>query len=238
MRKALIFEEQDGPLPFFLILFTLDTGMVDALSFLRLNEVFVANMTGNIVMLGFDIGGMKGISALTHVTALAAFVIGATTGGKLAATFGAHRGRLVALLAASKIILGSGAAAVALLVPHVEATSFRYALIVLLALSMGLQNAGIRRLGMPDLTTTVLTGTITALSADLAVAPGLTRQQARRILSALLLFLGAAAGALLLQVGGIATVVLVNLGLLVCIASGAFRSWSSQAPWTGQAARG
>lgn len=238
MLKALIVDERDGPLPVFLILFTLVTGMVDALSFLRLGEVFVANMTGNIVMLGFDIGGMKGISALTHVTALAAFVIGAAAGGKLAAAFGAHRGRLVALLAAGKISLGVGAAAVALLVPHVEETSFRYALIVLLSLSMGLQNATIRRLGMPDLTTTVLTGTITVLSVDLAAGSGLTRQQARRILSALLLFVGAAAGALLLQAGGIATVILVNLGLLACIAAGAFRSWFSQASWTGQAARG
>lgn len=234
MQRALIFDEQDGPLPVFLILFTLVTGMVDALSFLRLGEVFVANMTGNIVMLGFDIGGMKGISALTHITALAAFVIGAAAGGKLASNFGAHRARLVALLAAGKILLGGGAVAVALLVPQAEATWFRYALIVLLSLSMGLQNATIRRLGMPDLTTTVLTGTITSLSTDFVAGPGLTRQQLRRILSALLLFAGAATGALLLQAGGVATVILVNLGMLACIAAGAFRSWSSQAPWTGQ----
>ena len=221
-----LFDERQGPLPYFLIAFTLVTGMVDALSFLRLDEVFVANMTGNIVMLGFDLGGMKGISALLHLTALAAFILGAAAGARLAAAFGAHRGRLVALLATAKIILGGCTLAVALCAPN------RYALIALLALSMGLQNAVVRRLGFPDLTTTVLTGTITALSGDFAMGAGMTRQQGQRILSALLLLTGAAAGALLLNMAGVVAVISANLALLVFIAVGAYRSWSSQAAWT------
>jgi uncharacterized membrane protein YoaK (UPF0700 family) len=44
------------------------------------------------------------------------------------------------------------------------------AVIALLALAMGVRNATVRRLGVPDLTTTVLTMTLTGLAADSRVA--------------------------------------------------------------------
>jgi uncharacterized membrane protein YoaK (UPF0700 family) len=48
--------------------------------------------------------------------------------------------------------------------------AFRYALIVVLSLAIGVQNASIRKLAVPDLTTTVLTMTVTGIGAD--SAPG------------------------------------------------------------------
>ena len=53
---------RDGPLPPLLLLLTVVTGLVDAASFLKLGHVFVANMTGNVVFLGFAIAGASGLS--------------------------------------------------------------------------------------------------------------------------------------------------------------------------------
>jgi hypothetical protein len=46
-----------GPLPLLLLALTVVTGLVDAVSILRLGRVFVANMTGNVVFTGFAVTG-------------------------------------------------------------------------------------------------------------------------------------------------------------------------------------
>jgi hypothetical protein len=58
-----------------------------------------------------------------------------------------------------------------------------------------LANAVARRLGIPDLTTTVLTLTLTGLAADSAPAGGEAPRPGRRILSVPAMCLGAVAGA-------------------------------------------
>jgi uncharacterized membrane protein YoaK (UPF0700 family) len=230
--RRLAFDDTDGPLLLLLAGLTIVTGMVDALSFLRLGEVFVANMTGNIVLLGFDVAGVPGFSAPPHLAALAAFVFGAALGGRLGKGFGAHRARLVALVALVKCAVAAIAIVLTLLLVEPDGLALRYALIVLLAASMGLQNAAIRRLRMPDMTTTVLTGTITTLAADLSVAAASREQVARRVFSAVLLFIGAALGAVLLTLAGIRAVLLFDLAMLAAVALGALRFWASDAPWT------
>jgi uncharacterized membrane protein YoaK (UPF0700 family) len=69
----------------------------------------------------------------------------------------------------------------------------------LLAFSMGNRNATIRRLAIPDLTTTVLTMTLTALAADSRLAGGSGKGSTRRSLAVLAMFAGALAGGLLLR---------------------------------------
>ncbi|MET9843797.1 DUF1275 family protein [Streptomyces ossamyceticus] len=96
---------------------------------------------------------------------------------------------------------------------------------------MGLQNAVVRRLGVPDLTTTVLTLTLTGLAADSTPAGGPAPRPGRRILSVLAMFLGALAGALLLRHTGLAP----TLGLILLLAStcvAVLRLSSSDAAWT------
>jgi len=73
--------------------------------------------------------------------------------------------------------------------------------IVLTALAMGLRNATVRRLAIPDLTTTVLTLTLTAVAADSSVAGGVDPRIGRRVASIALMFAGAAVGTLLLRWG-------------------------------------
>jgi len=69
-----------GPLPVLLVCLTIVTGLVDAFSYLRLGHVFVANMTGNVVFLGFALAGVGEISILASLLAVLAFAIGAAVG--------------------------------------------------------------------------------------------------------------------------------------------------------------
>jgi uncharacterized membrane protein YoaK (UPF0700 family) len=178
---------------------TVITGVVDATSYLRLGHVFVANMTGNVVFLGFAIAGAPALSAWASLAALAAFLGGGLIGGRLGGRVAHHRGLQ---LRASLSIQFVFVAAAAVLAAATNAGSHagsgtRYALIVLLGLAMGIQNATVRRLGVRDLTTTVLTMTLTGIAADARVVGGPGSALARRTLSVAAMALGALVGALL-----------------------------------------
>lgn len=74
-----------------------------------------------------------------------------------------------------------------------------YALIALLAFAMGVRNAVVRRIAVADLTTTVVTMTLTGLAADSPVAGGSGKGSVRRVTAVLAMFAGALCGALLLK---------------------------------------
>jgi uncharacterized membrane protein YoaK (UPF0700 family) len=231
MLAALTQDERDGPLPLLLYVLTVVTGLVDAISFLRLGDVFVANMTGNIVFLGLAAAEPQRFSAGANAAALISFFLGAAAGGRLGRVFGGHRARL--LLVSASIKIPCGVAAIAVSATSVgEAEGWvRYAVIILLAVSMGLQNAVVRRLAVADLTTTVLTGTLTSFAADSSLAGGGNRGAARRVASIVLLGLGAALGALLLSMAEINAVLAVTLTLLIGVWLAAFRLRNATAPW-------
>ena len=156
-----------------LLTLTAVTGLVDAVSYLRLGRVFVANMTGNVVFLGFSVDSHSGLSAIASIVAVAGFILGALAGGRAAhALAGARQARwLATALTAEAAVLG--------LVAVLTATSAlpfagngRLATIAILGAALGLQNSTVRHLGAPDLTTTVLTLTLTGLAADSALAGG------------------------------------------------------------------
>lgn len=73
-----------GPLPLFLVALTVVTGLVDAFSYLVLGHVFVANMTGNVVFLGFSVDRHSGLSPVASLIVISGFLVGASTGGRLA----------------------------------------------------------------------------------------------------------------------------------------------------------
>ncbi|WP_344334918.1 YoaK family protein, partial [Kitasatospora putterlickiae] len=87
--------DRHGPLPPLMLLLTVTTGVVDAVSYLALGHVFVANMTGNVVFLGFALAGAPGLSAAASLVSLAAFLAGSLAAGRLAGWLAAHRGRLL-----------------------------------------------------------------------------------------------------------------------------------------------
>jgi hypothetical protein len=100
-----------GPLPPLLLTLTVVTGVVDAVSILRLGRVFVANMTGNVVFSGFALVGAPGFSLRASLAALAGFLVGALAGGVLAGRLGRDRGLLLRAGAAAELVLVAGALA-------------------------------------------------------------------------------------------------------------------------------
>jgi uncharacterized membrane protein YoaK (UPF0700 family) len=191
----------DGILRALLYLFTAVTGLVDAVSYIGLGHVFTANMTGNVVFLGFAAAGTPGLSVPRSLAALAAFLVGALVGGRVAssrALISSQRWTTATFGIEAILLFGATLAAIGYRSSSLDSTRL-YALIVLTALAMGVRNAAVRRIGLPDLTTTVLTLTITGLAADSSLAGGSNPRWQRRVLSVVLMFVGAAVGALLLK---------------------------------------
>ena len=83
MNAATGIVDDQTPLVRTLIGLTVVTGLVDAISFLGLGRIFTANMTGNVVFLGFAAGGAPGISAARSIAAFCAFAGGSVCGGRL-----------------------------------------------------------------------------------------------------------------------------------------------------------
>src|ERR1700679_3335142 len=93
-----------GPLPQLLVLLTVVTGLVDSVSYIALGHVFVANMTGNVVLLGFALAGTAGLSAPASLAALGAFLVGALAGGRIGALTAEHRGRHLRTASATAVL--------------------------------------------------------------------------------------------------------------------------------------
>jgi uncharacterized membrane protein YoaK (UPF0700 family) len=222
----------DGPLPALLLVLTAVTGLVDAVSYLKLGHVFVANMTGNVVFLGFAVADAEDFSIPASLLAIAAFMAGALVGGRIGSSAGGHRARLLSVATSLQIALVAAALAVSLARLDPEGALFQYSLITLLALAMGVQNATARRLGVPDLTTTVLTLTLTGLAADSTLAGGKNPHAGRRLQATAVMFLGAAVGAYLVFHAGVIAVLALALTLLVLNGIASYRFRSSAQAWT------
>jgi uncharacterized membrane protein YoaK (UPF0700 family) len=187
-----------------LLLLTFTTGLVDAVSFLGLGHVFTANMTGNVVFLGFALAGAPGLSILRSLASLAAFLAGALLGGRFGlAMAGAPQRRwlLRATVLEAGLLISAAVASIGFDASASTPTSRLYAVIVLTALAMGFRNATVRRLAVPDMTTTVLTLTLTGIAADSSLAGGSNPRIGRRLASVVCMFAGAAAGVALLPMG-------------------------------------
>jgi uncharacterized membrane protein YoaK (UPF0700 family) len=222
----------DGPLPPLLLTLTVVTGLVDATSYLKLGHVFVANMTGNVVFLGFGLAGAGGISVWASLTALGSFLVGGVAGGRIGARWSSDRGRHLTAATSAELLLVAAALVVAALSTHHIGTASRYAVIGLLAIAMGVQNSAARKLAVPDLTTTVLTMTLTGLAADAALAGGRGAKLGRRGLSVAAMLLGALiGGALVLKVDNPAPLALAA-GLLAATSFLTHRASRSTPPWT------
>ena len=188
------------PLARALVVLTLTTGLVDAVSYLALGHVFTANMTGNVVLLGFGVAGSGGLPVVAPLVSLAAFVLGAGAAGRIIQRFGERHPALVAaglglevsLLAIAAIL----AAALTIRANHASGD----VLIALMAFAMGARSAVVQRIGVPGMPTTVVTMTLAGLTSSLAHTRRLDDDSVRLIAAVLAMFLGALIGALLLKV--------------------------------------
>lgn len=215
MSEPKLNEPRHHVLPTVLLGMTALTGLVDAVSFLALGHVFTANMTGNVVFLGFALAGTAGISASRSLMALLCFFLGAIIGGRIPFE------KAPRAFAAEAALLVAAAVIATPLVPPYENTPVAiYGVIATTALAMGIRNAAVRKLAVPDLTTTVLTLTIAGLAADSVLAGGENPRWKRRCAAVLLMLAGAAAGALLIRYSvaltlGIAAVITAACGAAV-----------------------
>jgi uncharacterized membrane protein YoaK (UPF0700 family) len=234
IRETLIPEKTGrfGPLPPLLVAMTVVTGLVDAFSYLLLGHVFVANMTGNVVFLGFAVAGASGFSIAASLLALASFGLGSVVGGRIVQRFGQHRGHHLAAATTTQSVLLAASVNLALVGTHPFASAVRYPLIVVLALAMGVQNASVRRLAVPDLTTTVLTLTVTGIGADSALGGGQGSKSGRRFISVLAMFLGAFVGAVLILHLDVAIPLVLALAITVVVAVVSLRSGRANPTWT------
>ena len=226
-------DDRHGPLPPIMAAMTVVTGLVDAFSYLALGHVFVANMTGNVVFCGFALGGSSGFSLPASITALASFAVGAASGGWIARSYRDHRGRLLYKALLLEFALVAVSFFIARFAPGPAGNAgVKYVLIVVLGLSMGVQNAAARNLAVPDLTTTVLTMTITGVGADNRMTGGPGAKLGRRTVSILAMFAGALCGAFLV-LNAHASVALLCAGVLLAGAAlAARRTLGSAQPWT------
>lgn len=185
-------------LPGLLLALTFSTGIVDAVSFLGLDRVFTGNATGNVLLLGMAATG-SGLPVLRPAVALVAFASGAVLAGRvLRSAPAAWTRRTTALfsLVGALVLLCSG------LWWWWEERQGVVAVVVtaLLGLAMGAQAATARRLAVADLTTVVVTMTLTGLAAESPPGGRTNRRWRRRAGAVTLLGAGAATGALALRV--------------------------------------
>jgi uncharacterized membrane protein YoaK (UPF0700 family) len=220
-----------GPLPPLLVAMTFVTGLVDAFSYLLLGHVFVANMTGNVVLLGFALVGAPGFSVAASLVSMASFTVGALLGGKVGAGFAQHRGHLLTTAATMQAGFLAAAVILAVLSGSPIPDGYRYSLIAVLAIAMGIQNAAARKLAVPDLTTTVLTLTLTGIAADSTIAGGHGSRAGRRLIAVAAMLAGAVIGAALVLRVHIVYPLVIAVVVLAIVAATARRLGRAGSVW-------
>jgi uncharacterized membrane protein YoaK (UPF0700 family) len=209
-----------------LLAMTAVTGLIDAVSFLSLGRVFTANMTGNIVLLAFATARVPGLSIARSLTALLAFLAGAILGGRImvrADAGSAIRFATQAFLLEDILLLAASLCAIGYRRDLLEHSFQAFILIALTALAMGTRNAAVRKLAIPDLTTTVLTLTLTGIAADSSLAKGNNPRLLRRVSSVLAIFFGAGFGAVIIHFSVSIALAVAAVISIVCSAA-LFRS--------------
>jgi uncharacterized membrane protein YoaK (UPF0700 family) len=209
---------KDGVLPPLLVALTVVTGLVDAFSYLALGHVFVANQTGNVVFFAFALAGVGGFSATASVAAIGCFALGALALGRLGRSLAGRRELLLGVTTGIQAVIVAETVTMTALSSSPMPVGLRYALIASLSITMGAQNATARKLAVPDLTTTVLTLTITGLAADGPLAGATGAHAARRAISVAAMFTGALVGAVLVLHAHIVYPLVIALVILVAVA--------------------
>lgn len=189
------FRGASDPLTLTLVVLTFVTGIVDAAAFLALGQVFAAMQTGNVIFLGFGLADATEASVVAPLVGLAAFL----AGGAIAALIRADGpGRLGRAMVVEVALLGA-VAVTAAAVDVVPDELVAYLLIAGLSLAMGLRNTTARTLGDPNLATTVLNLTLTAVAAHTPMRIASGTDVAERAVGFAAILLGALTGALLLK---------------------------------------
>lgn len=214
-----------------LSLLTITTGLIDAATVLGFT-VFAANMTGNIVFLGFSLGGSPEYALVPSVAALVGFVLGAWGAGFIVPAKLAPRPASTALGVQAVLI---GVAAVVAMFSDAPGSTWQdWLILLILGAAMGLQNVISLASPVADMKTTVLTLTIAGIASELA--RGTQQRWGLRLVSIVLLLNGALGGTLIfLQLGMGWT--LLAASVITAMAAVIFRSISTGDKWAAGLAR-
>jgi uncharacterized membrane protein YoaK (UPF0700 family) len=208
-----------------LVALTFAAGSVDAVVFLRL-DVFTAVMTGNLVLLGLAIGQGAFRNALRSLVALVAYAGGVVAAARLVgatphdSVWPAHVTRALAIELGLHVVFLAGW----VVTDARPDGALAAALIAVSGVAMGIQAATARTLA-PNMSTTYVTGTLTAFLSELSAVGALGPDARRRVAIVVALLLGAVSGALVLVAAPVlapALAVLV-IGAVVLIAATRFR---------------
>jgi uncharacterized membrane protein YoaK (UPF0700 family) len=178
---------------------TFSTGVIDAVGYIGLDRVFTGNMTGNVVILGMALTGANNLPIVGPSIALIAFLAGAVVAGRVLRPIRTGwTGRATTLFG---VVAGIILALSIVLFAVVETPVLPLALSVTAALgfAMGMQAGTARHIAVKDVTTVVVTSTLTALAADSWLAGGSGQPWKRRAGAVILIGLGAVTGGFLVQ---------------------------------------
>jgi uncharacterized membrane protein YoaK (UPF0700 family) len=193
----------------------LTSGAVDAVTFVRLGNVFSSVITGNLALLGLAVGERHGALATSSGLALAAYAAGVLAGGALAGPIEggqpAWPARTTMTMAAELVVLAGFSAGWLAAGGH-PSGGVRMTLLALTAAAMGMQSAAVRLLG--QMSTTYLTSTLIGIFQSLAVRR--VPQDWHRSTGVLLAFV---AGAALGVAGAVASPVLVPVVVMLPLAA-------------------
>jgi len=147
-----------------LLALTGTAGSLDAIGFLALGHVFTANMTGNTVLLGLHVAQEQGAAAVRSLIALFGFGVGLVIGALIVerSTETAPWPRAVTRALALEVMILAAFAMGSYRTAVIREVWEAQTLIALSAIAMGTQSAAARRLDVPGIATTYLTGTFTS----------------------------------------------------------------------------
>jgi uncharacterized membrane protein YoaK (UPF0700 family) len=211
-------QTQDGQRSLYMALLVLAfvTGLVDATTYLGFGHVFAANMTGNVIVLGFALAGVGDISASGSLVSFSSFMVGGIISARVARTLERTRQRWILTMLVVETVLLSIAA---VLSGGPLGSGVGYMIVGLLAAAMGMRTVTVRQLGISNVSTTVLTTMLAALATDTQL-PGATTLYATGLRAAAVasILLGAVSGGLLSGGGpGLVLGVAVSLLLIVTL---------------------
>jgi uncharacterized membrane protein YoaK (UPF0700 family) len=178
---------------------TVVTGALDAVGYLGLDRVFTGNMTGNVVILGMGIAAEDDLPVAGPLIALFGYVVGAAVAGRLVQR--GERGwgpAVTATLGTNAALLAAVATALLLVPTHGESLG-GIAAAATIAVAMGAQASVARFLAVTDMTTVVVTSTITSYASETLFAGGLAWFTHRRLWAVVAIFAGAVIGGLMMK---------------------------------------
>lgn len=178
-----------------LLLLTFATGLIDAVSVLKLGHVFVANMTGNVIFLGFWLVPHSGVDVTAALVAFVSFVSGAVVGGRFARHLGTEVRRWLAITLAFEVVMLAVLSVLAGTGVLDYQNNTKLLLIAGLAVTFGVQNSTAQQFGIQELSTTVLTTTIVRIGFDSRLAGGTGEREKLRYSVVLTMCAGAVVGA-------------------------------------------